>query len=150
MIKKNLLLLLIFIPIFSALIVTSSCKKKTPDTHVIIEDGNGTNILGDTIHVSLNSVHQTIFDITYANTNNSPKYTRQINEGNILELNTNHEDYKIISHGTSHSARENVIFFEESKITTTFSDTSMSVGSIVKITARVSTEDFGSVYYLIK
>lgn len=98
-------------------------------------------ITGDTVTVSINTVHQTLVDVAFFGA--SPKYLRQIDFGNIEQLNK-HKDYELISHGVNNSGD-----FEKVVITTSFSDTLMHIGSIVKISVRIETDMVESVFYKV-
>jgi hypothetical protein len=130
-----------FITIFSAIILLISCEKEKQDLSIVIKNGDGIEITGDTVTVSINTVHQTLVDVTFRGA--SPKYLRQIDQGNIEQL-SKHEDYELISNGINNSGD-----FEKVVITTSFSDTLVHTGSIVKISARIDTDLVESVFYKV-
>lgn len=127
--------------IVSTILVLTSCENEKQDSYITIKNGDGLEITGDTVMVSINTVHQTLFDVAFIG--GSPKYPRQIDAGNIEQLNAN-EDYELISHGVNNSGD-----FEKVVITTSFSDTLVHIGSIVKLSARVDTDMVESVFYKV-
>ena len=80
-----------FITILSAIVLLMSCEKEKQDLSIIIKNGDGIEITGDTVTVSINTVHQTLVDVTFSGA--SPKYSRQIDQGNIEQLNRQ-DDYE--------------------------------------------------------
>lgn len=126
---------------FITIVSLISCEKEKQDLSIIIKNGDGIEITGDTVTVSINTVHQTLVDVTFSGA--SPKYSRQINQGNIDQL-SKHEDYELISNGVNNSGD-----FEKVVITTSFSDTLLHIGSIVKISVRVETDMVESVFYKV-
>ena len=120
----------------------ANCEDKNPDIYIIIKDENGQGITGDTVSVSVNSVHQTLIDVAFKV--GSPKYLRQIDQGNIEQLN-GQKDYELISNGINSSGSD----FEKVIITTSFSDTLVHIGSIVKISVRVDTDMVESAFYKV-
>ena len=130
-----------FIIIISAFVLLISCEKEKEDLSITIKNGDGMEITGDTVTVSINTVHQTLVDVTFSSA--SPKYSRQIDQGNIEQLNKQ-EDYELISQGVNNSGN-----FEKVVITTSFSDTLMQIGSIVKISVKADTDMIESVFYKV-
>lgn len=131
-----------FLTIVSALVLFVSCDNKKQDLSITIKNGDGIEITGDTVAVSINTVNQTLIEVVSLST--TPRYLRQIDQGDIESL-KGHKDYELISHGinTDGSNFQNVV------ITTSFSDSLMNVGSIVKISARVKTDMVESVIYKV-
>lgn len=130
-----------FITILSAIVLLMSCEKEKQDLSIIIKNGDGIEITGDTVTVSINTVHQTLVDVTFSGA--SPKYSRQIDQGNIEQLNRQ-DDYELISNGVNNSGD-----FEKVIITTNFSDTLVHIGSIVILSASVDTDLVESVFYKV-
>ncbi len=128
-----------YIIIFSAVLL-ASCGKEKHELSIVIKNADCVEITGDTIPVSLNSVHQTLIDVVFFG--NSPKYLRQTDQKEIEKLNS--KDYYFISSGQNSDGN-----FEKVVITTNFSDSLMHVGSIVKISVRISTDMAKSTYYKV-
>ncbi len=136
-IKLSFILILI-----SACLLLANCENKKQDLHIVIKDGNAKEITGDTVQVSLNSIHQTLIEVVSLST--TPRYLRQLDQGDIESLN-GHKDYELISHGMNADGSN----FQKVVITTSFSDTLMHIGSIVKISARIDTDLVESVFYKV-
>jgi hypothetical protein len=128
--------------IVSAFLLLTNCEDKKQNTYIIIKNGDGLGITGDTVPVLINSVHQTLVDVAFIG--GSPEYSRQIDQGSIQQLNKP-EDYELISNGINNTGSD----FEKVIITTSFSDTLVHIGSIVKISVRVDTDMVESVFYKI-
>lgn len=124
------------------LFLSVGCDKEKANPYIKIKDDNAKEIKGDTIAVSINSVHQTLFEVVYLS--GTPRYLRQINEGDIEDLN-HHKDYQLLSHGKKQDGND----FQKVVITTSFADTIVNVGSIVKVSARVGTDVAEAAYYKI-
>ena len=136
--KLSFILILI-----SACLLLTNCENKKQDLYIFIKDGNAQEITGDTVQVSLNSIHQTLIEVVSLST--TPGYLRQLDQGDIESLN-GHKDYELISHGMNEDGSN----FQKVVITTSFADTLMHVGSIVKISARVGTDMVESAFYKVK
>ncbi len=123
----------------SALLV--SCEKVDTDPIIVFRDADSKIITGDTLYVPINSTTQTLVEVEYPNS--APEYLRQIDNGKIETL-EKRSDYKLKSNGV----RTNGNDFEKIIITTQFADSLVHVGSIVKISARL-TDMAESVYYKV-
>ncbi|MGI6478322.1 MAG: hypothetical protein ACOX0M_02645 [Salinivirgaceae bacterium] len=122
--------------IIFAIVLFTSCENESINEHIIIKNGDGINITGDTVTVPINTVHQTLIDVV---SERSATYLRQYDFGEIEEL-ENSKDFRVISHD---------INSEKSVITTSFADTLVHAGSVVKITVRIHTDMVKSAYYKV-
>jgi len=127
--------------ILFTIVLLTSCEEEKRNEYIIIKNGDGVVVTGDTVTVAINTVHQTLIEVVSHST--TPRYLRQLDQGNIESLNE-HKDYELISHGMKDGSN-----FQKTVITTSFSDTIVNVGSIVKITVRVDTEMVESVFYKV-
>lgn len=126
-----------FLTILFAIVLLTSCEEEKRNEYIIIKNGDGVVVTGDTVTVAINTVHQTLIEVVSHST--TPRYLRQLDFGNVEELKGTN-DFEIISHGSNS---------EKAVITTSFSDTIVNVGSIVKITVRVDTKMVESVFYKV-
>jgi len=127
-------------------VVFFACKKddSTNPNKIIIRDQNSVEIkAGDTIYVQLNSVHQTLIHCEY-NSSKNPEYIRQIDQGDITNLDESN-DLEVKS---SDSAGD--IMTENVEVTTDFSDSIMKVGSVVNIITRIDFETSKTIYYKVQ
>jgi hypothetical protein len=131
-----------FLIFFAASLLIIGCEDKNQDIYIIIKNGDGIEITGDTVPVIINSVHQTLVDVAFIGS--SPKYSRQIDQRSIEQL-KQPEDYELVSHGINKSGSD----FEKVVIATSFSDTLVHIGSIVKISVRVGTDMVEAAFYKI-
>ncbi len=135
--KAKLFIILVFVSL-----VLQNCKDKEQDLYIFIKDGNGVEITGDTLPVSINSVHQTLIDVAF--TGGSPSYLRQTDQG-AIELLNKQETYELISHGIN----EDGTHFNKVVVTTYFTDTLMHIDALVRISVRVDTDMVESVFYKV-
>lgn len=119
----------------------ASCEKADADNYIIIKDDNGNEIVGDTVFVPINSYTQTLIDVSHSSS--TVYYLRQIDGGEINTLQS-YDGCEVISDGNSGGK-----WYEKTVITTSFADSLVNVGSIVKISARVKTDMVASAYYQV-
>lgn len=129
---------------FIAAFLFTACKKDDSETaKIIVRDQNSVVMKNEqTIKVNLNSVHQTLVRCEFSGV--SPQYIRQFDQGEIDYVKQGN-DYEAISSGWT-----GYLDFEESIITTSFSDSVVHAGSVVSITVRLGTELSKTVYYEVQ
>lgn len=134
--KTKILILFTIVAFFS-----QSCDKPEKEPYIIFKDGNANVINKDTIEVESASVQVLLIETGFEGS--SPRYLRQINNGEIIDI-SDSSDVKLISHGFSN------LDFEKVEITTNISDLNLTNGSIIKTTVRLGTDLSKSKYYKIK
>ncbi len=123
----------------------ASCENEDEPhkVEVTVMDIKGKNITGDTIDVAVNSINQTLFEVWYMD-NDKVFYERQIDNEEIENLKES-EDLHI----ESGRSKSNGSRCSEMSVTTRFTDSLVHVGSLVKISARVSSDAYGEVVYKV-
>ena len=135
--KANILIL----TVLGLMLVFQSCDKQGKEPYVIFKDSNAKVINQDTIEVELISVQELIIESGFKGS--SPKYLRQINNGDIVDI-SDSNDVKIMSHLFAE------IEVEKAVLTTNISDMNLTNGSIIRTTVRLGTDVSKSKYYKIK
>lgn len=123
------------------LFTSQSCDKQENEPYIIFKDSNALVINMDTIEVESASVQELLIETGF--NGSSPRYLRQIDNGEIIDI-SGSSDVKLISHGFSN------LSFEKVEVTTNISDLNLTNGSIIKTTVRLGTDLSKSKYYKIK
>ena len=135
--KANVLIL----SILGLMLVFQSCDKKEKEPYIIFKDSNAKVINQDTIEVELASVQELLIESGFKGSR--PKYSRQINNGNIINI-SDSIDVKIVSQSFAEIDVEKVI------LTTNITAMNLTSGSLIKTTVRLGTDVSKSKYYKIK
>lgn len=109
-----------------------ACNEIEGESYIIIKDENGSDILGDTIPVSLNNHTQTFIDVSYPS--GDVYYLRQIDGGEITNIESV-DGLDMVSHNHIDGN-----WLEKVVVTTSFADSLVQVGSVVRISARFRTD----------
>ncbi len=121
--------------------ILQSCNEPEQDPYIVFKDSDANVITVDTIEVESASVQELLIETGFHGS--SPRYLRQINNGEIIDISTS-DDVYVLSHGYS------TIDFEKVELTTNISEMNLASGSIIRITARIETDLSQSIYYKIK
>lgn len=73
-----------FLTILFAIVLLTSCEEEKRNEYIIIKNGDGVVVTGDTVTVAINTVHQTLIEVVSHST--TPRYLRQLDFGNVEEL----------------------------------------------------------------
>ena len=135
--KTNILILVAL----GFLFISQSCDKQEKEPYIIFKDSDAKVITKDTIEVESVSVQELLIETGFKGS--SPRYLRQINNGEITNI-SDSSDVKLISQ------RFSELDFENVELRTNISDMNMTNGSIIKTTVRIGTDLSKSIYYKIK
>ncbi|WP_375580100.1 hypothetical protein ABWH96_03260 [Marivirga tractuosa] len=123
------------------LFIIQSCDEPDQEPYIVFKDSDAKEITIDTIEVESESVQELLIETGFHGS--SPRYLRQINNGEIINITTS-DDVYVLSHGFSN------IDFEKVELTTNISEMNLASGSIIRTTARIETDLSKSIYYKIK
>lgn len=121
--------------------VIQSCDEPDQEPYIVFKDSDAKEITVDTIEVESESLQELLIETGFHGS--SPRYLRQINNGEIINITTS-DDVYVLSHGFSN------IDFEKVELTTNISEMNLASGSIIRTTARIETDLSKSIYYKIK
>ncbi len=135
----------LILTVLGLIFVFQSCDKQegeqNNEPYIILKDGNAEIINQDTIEVDSISVQELLIETGFEGS--SPRYLRQINNGDIVDI-SDSSDVELISYSRSEIEFENII------LTTNITDMHLTNGSIIKTTVRLGTDMSKSIYYKIK